>query len=42
MIRNFLGLEFRIDFKGLDNDRVLNKIKERTIAALDEILRHLY
>lgn len=39
--RSFLGLEFRIDSIGLDDDRMLEKINERAVAALDEAIRHL-
>ena len=41
MVKKFIGLDFRIFSEGLDDDRVLDRIKKQTISTLDETLRNL-
>lgn len=42
IVKEFIGLEFRIYSKGLNNNRVLDRIKKGTILILAESLRNLY
>ena len=40
-VKKFIGLEFRIYSEGLNDDRVLGRIKEGTVPALAEALGNL-
>jgi len=41
IVKKFIGLEFRIYSEGLDDNRVLDRIKKGTVPALAESLRNL-
>ncbi len=41
IVKKLIGLEFRIYSEGLDDNRVLDRIKEGTVPALAEALRNL-
>ncbi len=41
IVKSFIGLEFRIYSKGLNSNRVLDRIKEGTVPILAEALRNL-
>lgn len=42
IVKRLIGLEFYIYSKGLDNNRVLDRIKKGIIPVLAESLRNLY
>ncbi len=41
IVKRFIGLEFRFYSEGLDDDRVLDRIKKGIVPALAESLRNL-